>query len=429
VIITNHPAVGGSHLPDVTLICGIFDEKGNRLGFLANRAHHAELGGRSPGSMPADAKCLIEEGVIIDPQWLVRNNQDHLEQIERLLRESPFPSRAVRENRIDLEAQLAALQRGRQIFDGLLGDYGPTTINRYFDEFYQAGAEALARTLSVSGKFEGSAREELDDGHAIVVGIKGESNRLSIDFTGTSPVHPGNLNATPAIVRSAVLYVLRLFVDTPMPLNEGLLDAVEITLPECFLNPAFSQDPANCPAVVGGNVETSQRVVDALIRALGLMAASQGTMNNLLFGNERFGYYETIGGGAGSGDGFPGASGVHVHMTNTAITDPEILEQRFPVTCREFSIRKNSGGAGHYRGGDGLVREVAFKEAVSLSLLSQNRKNGPKGMHGGGDGQPGRQWIVRTDGSWEPIPGVAQITLNPGEGIRIETPGGGGWGA
>ncbi len=213
-----------------------------------------------------------------------------------------------------------------------------------------------------------------------------------------------------------------------MPLNEGLLEPVEVKLPSCFLNPSFHDDLNRCPAVVGGNVETSQRVVDALIRAFGLLAAGQGTMNNLLFGNDTFGYYETIGGGAGAGPDFDGASGVHVHMTNTAITDPEILEQRFPVRCREFSMRAESGGEGLHSGGNGLVREIEFLESVTVSLLSQNRVKGPRGMHGGADGAPGKQWKILMDGSREALAGNTTQAFEPGERIRIETPGGGGWG-
>jgi 5-oxoprolinase (ATP-hydrolysing) len=290
------------------------------------------------------------------------------------------------------------------------------------------GTEALGGVMEAGRLRAGKAIEELDDGHRITVEILPGDGGLVIDFEGTSGIHPGNLNATPAIVRSAVLYVLRMLVETPMPLNEGLLERVRINLPRCFLNPEFPEDPAMCPAVVGGNVETSQRIVDALVRALGLMAAGQGTMNNLLFGNDRFGYYETIGGGAGATDDSPGASGVHIHMTNTAITDPEILEQRFPVVCREFSLRRDSGGCGRHRGGDGLVREIEFLEPVSVSLLSQNRSHGAKGLDGGGDGQPGRQWIVRSDGTREAIAGHAHVDLASGEAIRVETPGGGGWG-
>ncbi|MEX0325116.1 MAG: hydantoinase B/oxoprolinase family protein [Puniceicoccaceae bacterium] len=440
VVITNHPAYGGSHLPDVTLISGLFDEHGQCLGYLANRAHHAELGGRTPGSMPPAAASLVEEGVIISPQHLVRVNRDRFDAIEAQLAKAPYPSRAVRENRIDLEAQLAALQRGHQLFAALLEEYSSASIKEYFGTFFTAASQALDKALARAGSLRGKAVEELDDGHLIKVAIATTGEGLKVDFTGTFALHPGNLNATPAIVRSAVLYVLRLFVHTPMPLNEGLLEKVEIPLPECFLNPAFPAEPDRCPAVVGGNVETSQRVVDALIRALGLMAAGQGTMNNFLFGNEAFGYYETIGGGAGAGstgltakagstgEGFAGASGVHVHMTNTAITDPEILEQRFPVICREFSLRQGSGGRGLFPGGNGLVREIEFLEPVTVSLLTQNRAKGPRGMNGGGDGAPGRQSLLKKDGTVVALDGITRVEVMAGEAIRIETPGGGGWG-
>jgi 5-oxoprolinase (ATP-hydrolysing) len=428
VLVTNHPGFGGSHLPDVTLMCGLFDTDERLLGFLANRAHHAELGGKSPGSMPADATCLEEEGVIIRPQWLIHQGKDRFETIEQLLLKGRFPTRAVRENRIDLEAQFASLRRGVDLFGHLLRDYPGEVISGYFGELYRMGADALGGVLKSGRLQNGKAKEELDDGRRIEVAIRVHGDGLCIDFSGTSETHPGNLNATPAIVRSAVLYVLRILVEAPLPLNEGLLDRVRINLPRCFLNPAFPDEPSACPAVVGGNVETSQRIVDALVRAIGLMAASQGTMNNLLFGNNRFGYYETIGGGAGASDGSPGASGVHVHMTNTAITDAEVLEQRFPVVCREFSLRKGSGGDGRFGGGDGLVREIQFLEPVSVSILSQNRVRGARGMSGGDDGMPGRQWIVRNDGTREPVDGHAQVELEAGEAIRIETPGGGGWG-
>lgn len=428
VLVTNHPAFGGSHLPDITLVTGLFDGSGRRMGFLANRAHHAELGGISPGSMPADARSLLEEGVILPPQWLLRDGRDRFAAIEAALSGGPYPSRAARENRIDLEAQLASLRRGTAMFAALLGDYPAATLRRRFGDLYRMAADAMDRLLAGPALTACTAERRLDDGHAIRIAVAPGKGRLCIDFSGTDPRHRGNLNATPAIVRSAVLYVLRLLVDQPLPLNEGLLDKVSIRLPRCFLNPDFPEDPARCPAVVGGNVETSQCLVEALVAALGLLAGSQGTMNNLLFGNDRFGYYETIGGGAGAGGGFAGASGVHVHMTNTAITDPEILEQRFPVSCREFSLRRGSGGKGRWTGGDGLVREIRFRQPVTVSLLAQGRRDGPAGMAGGHDGRPGRQFVRRRDGGLEELPGMARVDLSPGEGIRIETPGGGGWG-
>ncbi len=437
VLITNHPGFGGSHLPDVTLVSSLFDGEGRLMGYLANRAHHAEWGGKTPGSMPADATTLQEEGVILSPQWLIRNGRDRFAEIEAQLREGPFPSRAVRENRIDLEAQLASLRRGGDLFAGLLRDYPPGVVSAYFGDLHQSASAALEEAFVETGFRSGKASVRLDDGHGIHLSLTKREGRTEVDFTGTDATHPGNLNATPAIVRSAVLYALRLFVDRPMPLNEGLLENVDLILPRCFLNPCFPPDPERCPAVVGGNVETSQALVEALIKALGFLAASQGTMNNLLFGNARFGYYETIGGGAGAGSsgpsangetGFAGASGVHVHMTNTAITDPEILEERFPVECRAFSLRRGSGGKGAFPGGDGLCRELRFREPVTLSFLGQHRQSGPPGARGGGAGEPGCQWIVRADGRRDALGGQVRLDLEAGEGIRIETPGGGAWG-
>jgi 5-oxoprolinase (ATP-hydrolysing) len=249
-----------------------------------------------------------------------------------------------------------------------------------------------------------------------------------VDFQGSGAVHPGNLNATPAVVTSALLYVLRLLVGRAVPLNEGLMRSVDLTLPHGILNPHFDRDPAACPAVVGGNVETSQRVVDLLIKALGLAACSQGTMNNLIFGTSRGSYYETIAGGSGAGPGFDGGSAVHTHMTNTAITDPEILERRQPVRLVRFSVRTCSGGAGAYRGGDGVCREIEFLEPAQLSILSQHRVAGPYGMEGGAPGSPGRQWINRSNGTTEALPSIAAADLECGDRIVIETPGGGGWG-
>ncbi|MCG8454775.1 MAG: hydantoinase B/oxoprolinase family protein, partial [Holophagales bacterium] len=255
------------------------------------------------------------------------------------------------------------------------------------------------------------------------------TGRARFDFTGSGGVHSGNLNATPAIVRSAVLYVLRVLVGEDLPLDEGLFQPVELRVPEgSLLAPDFSGDPWSAPAVVGGNVETSQRLVDVLFRALGLAAGSQGTMNNLLFGNDRFGYYETICGGAGAGPGFDGASAVHTHMTNTRITDPEILELRYPVRLERFAVRPGSGGAGRYRGGDGAVRQLRFLEPLELSILSQHRREGPYGMEGGEAGKPGRQRLERVRGGIEPLAGIDQAEVEAGDLLVMETPGGGGWG-
>jgi 5-oxoprolinase (ATP-hydrolysing) len=272
------------------------------------------------------------------------------------------------------------------------------------------------------------ATERLDDGTPLAVRIELDGDHARLDFSGSGAVHAGNLNATPAIVQSAVIYVLRLLLRQPLPLNEGLLHAVSIHLPPGLLNPPFPDDPAEAPAVVGGNVETSQRLVDTLLRALGLAACSQGTMNNLIFGNERYGYYETLGGGCGAGHGFAGASAVHSHMTNTRITDAEILEQRYPVRVERFAVRCGSGGKGRYRGGDGIVRELVFLEQASLSVLTQHRSVPPYGIAGGEAGACGRQRIVRADGDEVVLGSVDGSEVAAGDRLIVETPGGGGTG-
>lgn len=280
---------------------------------------------------------------------------------------------------------------------------------------------------------ECEAEECLDQGLRIKVKVRqhqaAESRRLVIDFAGSSPQHEGNLNGTPAIIRSAVLYVLRLALQQDLPLNEGLLEDVEILLPEgSFLNPRFHEDARLCPAVVGGNVEVSQRVVDTLIKALGLQACSQGTMNNFLFGNDRFGYYETICGGTGAGNGYDGASARHSHMTNTAITDPEVIERRYPVRLNRFEIRKGSGGGGRWRGGEGVVREFEFLEPLTVSLLTQHRTSEPFGLEGGVDGQCGSQWLLQPDAAAIKLASSTTLAVSEGSRIVIETPGGGGFG-
>lgn len=265
--------------------------------------------------------------------------------------------------------------------------------------------------------------ETLDDETPIQVSVRNAENKLTINLSGTGSALPGNLNATPAIVQSAILYTLRLWTQSRVPLNEGILNSAEIILPECFLNPAFSMDPTRCPAVVGGNVESSQRLVDTLIKALNIQACSQGTMNNFLFGDENFGYYETICGGSGAGEGYQGASGIHTHMTNTAITDPEILEQRYPVRLHRFSIREGSGGHGKWQGGHGIIREVEFLKPLQISLLTQHRRIAPFGAEGGSSGKVGQQFL-----NGERLDGITAYSAEPGDRLRIETPGGGGWG-
>ncbi len=423
-ILTNHPAAGGSHLPDVTLITPLFDDDGAILAYLANRAHHAEIGGITPGSMPPGARCLGEEGVVFAPRHLIREGVSCFDEIAAILTNAPYPTRRLSDNLADLDAQLAANTRGVAMLRGLLAAHGAAEIRSQFQSLKDRSLEALRPALAAFGEREVSAMETLDDGTPIQVTLCCRDGSLAISFAGSSEVHPGNLNATPAIIQSAVLYVLRLWTRSNVPLNEGLMRAVSIALPEGFLNPLFGEDPHNCPAVVGGNVETSQRVVDTLLKALGVQACSQGTMNNFLFGDGSFGYYETICGGSGAGEGYHGASGLHTHMTNTAITDPEILEQRYPVRLHRFALRPGSGGQGKWRGGDGIVREVEFLQHLEVSLLTQHRDVAPYGMAGGGDGQCGGQTL-----NGEVLPGIVEFPAKPGDRLVIETPGGGGWGA
>lgn len=427
-VVTNHPAWGGSHLPDVTVVNPVHDDNGELLGYVASRAHHAEIGGRRPGSMPPDATCLAEEGVVLAPVHLVKEGQARWAEMRALLAGGPFPSRAVEENIADLNAALAANHRGAAALRRLARDAGTGDVRHYMALLKETARRRLESALAsrAAGRYE--AVERLDDGTPICVAIELSGNRARIDFNGTGGVHPGNLNAPPAIVQSAVLYVLRLLLNEPLPLNEGLMEAVDLEVPEGLLNPPFPDDPAAAPAVVGGNVETSQRVVDSLVKALGLLAGGQGTMNNLLFGNERFGYYETICGGAGAGDGFSGENAIHTHMTNTRITDPEILEARYPVRLERFAVREGSGGKGRYPGGDGVVRELTFLEPMALSLVSQHRLEEPFGLEGGGCGEVGRQRLVHANGEESVLAGIDQADVQSGDRLILETPGGGAWG-
>ena len=427
VAVTNHPGYGGSHLPDITLIAPVFE--GERLlGYVANRAHHAELGGKRPGSMPPDAKNLAEEGVVIAPMLLVKAGQAQWAGIEGVLLGHSFPTRAVAENLADLNAALSSIKAGQRALLALCQKEGVDQVLYFMQRLKDYSNERLWMQLHALHGETFEAEERLDDGSLITVRIRRTNERLTVDFSGSAQVHPGNLNATPAIVRSAVIYVLRLMIAEDVPLNEGIMKQVEIVLPEGMLNPAFPADPTQCPAVVGGNTEVSQRLVDTLIKALRLSACSQGTMNNLLFGNGQFGYYETIGGGTGAGPGFHGADALHHHMTNTRITDPEIMEWRYPVQVEEFSIRRESGGQGKWNGGDGIVRKLRFSEPVELTLLTQHRKEAPFGMSGGKAGATGRQFVETADGKHIDLKGVDQMDLKAGDAVVIETPGGGGWG-
>jgi 5-oxoprolinase (ATP-hydrolysing) len=445
VAVTNHPGFGGSHLPDVTVITPVFgdaeeargdaeEEEGEAgrpplLGYVASRAHHAEIGGMRPGSMPPGARCLAEEGVVLPPTYLARRGEARWEELRRLLTSGPYPTRAVEENLADLRAAAAANHSGAEALRALARAAGGRRRVAFFMEALERRAEERLRTaLARLPRGRLAAVERLDDGSPIAVSIDVGPAGARLDFSGSAGVHPGNLNAPPAVLRSAVLYVLRLLIAEPLPLNEGLLRPIQLHVPPGMLNPPFPDDPWQAPAVVGGNVETSQRLVDTLLAALGLAACSQGTMNNVLFGNACFGYYETVCGGAGAGPGFDGASAVHTHMTNTRITDPELLEHRYPVRLERFAVRPGSGGRGRHRGGDGVVRELTFLAPVSLSLLTQHRVEAPYGVAGGEPGERGRQRLVRAAGEVVELAPVAACEAEPGDRLILETPGGGGWG-
>jgi len=425
VVATNDPAAGGSHLPDVTVVTPVFvpEEPAPRF-FVASRGHHADIGGKAPGSMPADSTTLEEEGVVIPPIRCVREGRFEEAAVRALLTGARFPARNPDDNVADLEAMIAANRAGAELLRALVAERGREAVERTMGQLQAAAAGKVAREIARLAPGVHRFADCMDDGTPVVATLTIEGARMRVDFTGTGAAVRGNLNAPRAVVQAAVLYVLRCLVAERIPLNGGCLEPVEIVIP-----PGSLLDPPPGRAVVGGNVETSQRVVDVLLGALGAAAASQGTMNNVAFGNARFGYYETIGGGAGAGPSFAGASGVHVHMTNTRITDPEILEIRYPVRLLAFRRRRGSGGAGRFPGGDGLERGYAFLSPVTVSLLSERRRVAPFGLAGGAAGARGRNRIERWDGASEELGGHATVELEAGDRLWIETPGGGGYGA
>lgn len=428
MVVTNHPGVGGSHLPDVTIVCPVFSDTDALIGFLVNRAHHAELGGVSPGSMPPAARSLAEEGVVVSPTIIMREGVLDLSPVESLLKNGPYPSRRVEENLSDLKAQVASNLKGKNDLEELLQIHGASKVTGFMNGIQSRAEASLRHKLSAMTDGEYRAKQKLDDGTPIEVNARVAGDSLTLSFSDGGGVHPGNYNATPGIVFSAVVYFLRVWLNQPMPLNEGLLRPVTIDIPNGLLNPPFPEDPAACPPVVAGNVETSQRLVDTLLLAFEVVACSQGTMNNLIFGNEKVSFYETIAGGAGAGNGFDGESGIHTHMTNTGITDPEILEYRYPVKLRQFALRNRSGGDGKYSGGDGVIRELEFTESVTLSLLTQHRKEQPYGLCGGQPGQAGEQRLLRKGEDPKSLDSAVTVDLQAGDRLRMLTPGGGGWG-
>lgn len=428
VVMVNHPKYGGSHLPDVTLLQAVFSDKKERIGYVINRAHHAEIGGSTPGSMPPNATTLEEEGVVIVPTYLVKKGIPQWELVKKLFMEATFPTRSLAENLADLNAALASLKTGETKLKQLFQQHGIEKVHHYMNRLQEVAADILNDALLPYRGQVLEAEESLDDGHTIRLKITIQKGSIRFDFTGTDAPHPRNLNANISIVYSAILYVLRLLCAKELPLNEGLMRQVKVDLPNSFLHPHFEDDPTQSPAVVGGNTEVSQRLVDTLLKAFGLAACSQGTMNNFLFGNDHFSYYETICGGTGAGDGFHGRSAVHQHMTNTKITDPEIMELRYPVRLHEFSVRTGSGGSGKWKGGDGIVRIVEFLEVVNMTLISQHRIVAPYGLSGGGNGQIGEQFLEEENRNKEKLAGIESRRCEAGQRVIICTPGGGGFG-
>jgi 5-oxoprolinase (ATP-hydrolysing) len=379
--------------------------------------------------MPPFSRNLAEEGVLIRNFKLVDAGQSRDDELRKLLAGAPWPTRNVHDNLSDVAAQVAANAAGARLLQELVERYSLPVVQAYMGHIQRAASAKMRLALAAIPDGEYSMEDALDDGSRIAVTIRIQDQTAVVDFTGTAPVLQTNLNANSAIVTAAVLYVFRCLINEDIPLNSGVLEPVEIVLPECLLNPPAHDDPAQCAAIVGGNVETSQRVVDVLLGALQLAAASQGTMNNLTFGDATFGYYETICGGSGATREADGADAVHTHMTNTRLTDVEVIERRYPVRVREFSIRRGSGGSGAHRGGDGIVREIEFLNPLKVSMLSQRRGDyAPFGLNGGEAGAIGRNTLRRAGSDDEiEVGGCFQVDAQVGDVLRIETPGGGGW--
>ena len=422
--VLNSPYLGGTHLPDITVITPVFDPRGQDvLFYVGSRGHHADVGGISPGSMPPNSRSIVEEGVIIPISRIVETGRFQEQAMRAILASGPYPVRNPDQNIADLQAQVAANARGVAELQQLVEEFQLATVQDYMGHV-QANAEESVRQVICSLN-SGQFSYELDNGAMIQVRVSVDHQQRSavVDFTGSSPQLGNNFNAPTAITRAVVLYVFRTLVKANIPLNEGCLKPITIVVPQpSMLAP---RDPA---AVVAGNVETSQALTDALYGALGVMAAAQGTMNNLSFGNKNHQYYETIGGGSGAGPGFAGAAAVQTHMTNSRLTDPEVLESRFPVRVECFEIREGSGGAGRYRGGDGVCRRLRFLEPMEVMILANRRRIPPYGCAGGSPGAPGRSWLERACGETVPLGSCDRVQAQAEDLVVIETPGGGGYG-
>ncbi len=444
VYILNNPYNGGTHLPDITVITPVFLEEEKQaaifanlnspisirhspLFFVASRGHHADIGGITPGSMPPNSRSIDQEGVLIDHFKLIDQGDFREAELLEMLTAGEYPVRNPTQNLADLKAQVAANAKGVQELQAMVQHFGLETVQAYMQHVQDNAESAVRRVIDALGR-EATNRTftvTMDNGCEVrvAIAINPASRSAKIDFTGTSPQQPNNFNAPLAVCKAAVLYVFRTLVADDIPLNAGCLKPLEIIVPEgSLLNPRY---PA---AVVAGNVETSQVVTNALYGALGVVAASQGTMNNFTFGNHRYQYYETLCGGSGAGKTFDGADAVQTHMTNSRLTDPEVLEWRFPVLLEEFSIRPHSGGKGQFHGGDGVVRRLKFREPMTAAILSGHRAVPPFGLSGGEPGAIGRNWIRRNDGTIQHLGGTAEAQMQGGDVFVIETPGGGGYG-
>ncbi|HUW80818.1 MAG TPA: hydantoinase B/oxoprolinase family protein [Acidocella sp.] len=420
----NNPYAGGTHLPDITLITPVFNDEGTEIRFFtACRGHHADIGGLTPGSTPPFSKTLEDEGVVIDNFLLLHQGEFREQELRAILADAKYPARNPDQNVADIKAQIAANETGGAALNTIIARYGWETVSNYMRHVMDNAEAAIRQVIATLQNATFSYTMDNGAPLKIKITIDQSTSSATIDFTGTGPAQPNNFNAPPAVTTAAVLYAFRCLVGTDIPLNEGCLKPLNIIIPE---NSFLSPPPGS--AVVAGNTEVSQAVTVALLAALGACASSQATMNNFLFGNEKVQYYETICGGAGAGATFHGASAIHTHMTNTRITDPEILELRYPVRVEEFSIRKNSGGAGKFHGGDGVVRKIRFLEPMTATITASRRNFPPFGLQGGAPGATGEQYLERADGTTEPLPGCAEANLQAGDAFVIKTPGGGGFG-
>ena len=424
VFMMNNPFNGGTHLPDVTVITPVFDKEGTRILYtVASRGHHADIGGKTPGSAPPDSRTIDEEGVLIDNFLLVKEGQLRSVQTRELLASGKYPCRNIDQNMADLSAQIAANTTGLKELQKITDQFGVDTVHAYMSHVQANAEESVRRVLDVLHDCEFTYPLDSGDQIQVAISVHKAQRTATIDFTGTSPQNEWNYNAPLAVCRAVVLYVFRTLVGTDIPMNEGCLKPLTLIVPAgSMINP---DSPA---AVISGNTEVSQAIADTLYGALGVIAGSQGTMNNFVYGNDNYQNYETICGGTGAGDGFHGTSAVHSHMTNTRMTDPEVLETRFPVRLDEFSIRKGSGGGGKFQGGDGIIRRLRFLEPTTVTVLSSHRKVPPHGAKGGSSGQIGENSILRANGEKEVLDGNDEAEMMFNDVFVLKSPGGGGFG-